>query len=620
MSVPADVQATFAATLVDEWVRCGVTHAVACPGSRSTALALALARASRQGRLCLDVRLDERSAAFFGLGVGLATGRPAVVLTTSGTAAVELHPAVVEAHQGRTPLIVCTADRPPELHHVGAPQTVEQEGLYGGALRWEVAPGVADEATCGTWRSLAARMVAEATGGPGGPGPVHANLAFREPLVGQVGPLPPGRPGGRPWHRVQGPEEAPPPGWLAGAAAGWPGWLAGAAAGWRGRRGLVVVGAGAGDPEAIHALAEVLGWPVLADPRSGARLARATTVAAADALLRCASFAEAHRPEVVLRLGAPWASKVLAGWLGSLDASVEQVMVSPWWTWPDPQRTASTVLRADPTATCQALAAQLAPEPGGVSTSGSGGTGIGGTGTGGLGSVDGGGWLASWAGAEGAAQGAIRAVLARHAEPTEPGVARAVLGALPAAATLVVGSSMPVRDLEWYGAAAQRPPRVLSNRGANGIDGTVSTTLGVAAASPNPTVGLMGDLAFLYDASALLGATQRGLAATVVVVDNDGGGIFSFLPQAGAVDTDAFELLWGTPQPVDLAALASVYGVPVTEARLASDIAPAVADAVASGECRVVRVRTDRQANVAIHDEIHAAVAAALDDLANWGS
>ena len=174
------VAATFSATLVDEWVRAGLTDAVMAPGSRSTPLAVALAR---DGRIALHVRLDERSAAFFAVGIGLATGRPAVLVTTSGTAAIEVHAAVVEAHLARVPLIVCTADRPPELHHVGAPQTIEQASLFVGALRWAVDPGVPDEAARSSWRSLGSRLVAEAVAGPMGPGPVHANLAFREPLL-----------------------------------------------------------------------------------------------------------------------------------------------------------------------------------------------------------------------------------------------------------------------------------------------------------------------------------------------------------------------------------------------------------------------------------------------------
>lgn len=589
MSVSADVQATFAATLVDEWVRCGVAHAVVCPGSRSTPLALALAMAARQGHLRLHVRLDERSGAFFALGVGLGTGRPALVLTTSGTAAVEAHPAVVEAHQGRVPLLVCTADRPVELHQVGAPQTVEQDGLYGRAVRWAVSPGVAEEATSGTWRSMAARLVAEATSGPAGPGPVHANLAFRDPLVGRPGPLPPGRPGGRPWHQVVGPRGGSGP---AGEPPreGSQGEFAGELAGWRGRRGLVVAGAGSGCPRDVHALAEALGWPMLADPRSGARLPGRCTVAAADALLRAAAFAESHRPEVVLRLGAPWASSVVGRWLGSLGTDVDQVLVDRWWAWSDPDRTAARVLSADPAELCREVVVRLASGPPTVGSA----------------------WLEGWSDAEAAAQRSIEAVLAAHVEPNEPGVARSVLATLPGDANLVVSSSMPVRDLEWYGAARRSPPRVLSNRGANGIDGMVSTTLGVAASAPGPTVGLLGDLAFLYDAGALAGAVASGLAAVLVVVDNGGGGIFSFLPQARAVDAGCFELLWGTPQAVDVAAVAAAYGVQVTELVAAADVGPAVAEAAASGECRLLRLRTDRRANVAVHEEIHAAVAAAV--------
>ena len=179
------VQATFAATLVDEWVDAGVTDAVVCPGSRSTPLALALA-----ARLRVHVRLDERSAGFFAIGLAMASGTPTVLCVTSGTAAAELHPAVVEAHQGRVPLIVCTADRPPELHHVGASQTIDQVGLFTTSTRWFCDPGVPEESQAASWRPLAARAVAEARDGPLGPGPVHLNLAFREPLIGSAGPLP----------------------------------------------------------------------------------------------------------------------------------------------------------------------------------------------------------------------------------------------------------------------------------------------------------------------------------------------------------------------------------------------------------------------------------------------
>ena len=567
------VQATFVATLVDEWARAGVTDAVIAPGSRSSPLAVALA-ADR--RLRLHVVLDERSAGFFALGTGLASGRPAVVLTTSGTAAVELHPAVVEAHQGRVPLIVCTADRPPELHHVGAPQTIEQAGLFAGAVRWAVEPGVADEAGAGTWRSLAARSVAEAVAHPDGPGPVHLNLAFRDPLIGRPGALPPGRAGPDgpgPWHRHRAGS--------AGVDQGLARELAG-----EGAKGVIVAGAGAGDVEAVHRLAAVTGWPVLADPRSGCRLPSPATVAAADALLRVEAFAAAHRPDVVLRLGAPWASRVVAGWLAGLD--VPQYLVDPHGAWLDPDRSATTVVAAAPGAVCRGVAdavTRASPRE----------------------------WGLAWQQAEAAAQTAFDQVLADHEEPTEPGVARALASALPDGAALVASSSMPVRDVEWY-ARPRHGVRFLSNRGANGIDGVTSTALGVAAAWPGPSAALLGDLAFLHDANALL--LPRGAAApldcALVVVDNDGGGIFSFLPQAAELPTDHFERLLATPHGLDLCALTAAHGVEAVPVERAAQLVPAVVEAIGAGGVRMVHVSTDRGANVAVHDELHSAVAAAL--------
>src|SRR3954447_4519125 len=293
----SNVQATFAATLVDEWARCGVRHAVVAPGSRSTPLAVALAR---DERFDVHVVLDERAAAFQALGVGLATGRAALVLTTSGTAAVELHPAMVEAHQARVPLLAVTADRPPELHHVGAPQTVEQAGLFAGAVRWALDAGVPDAQAKNSWRSMAARCVIEAAGHPSGPGPVHLNVAFREPLLGEAKDMTAGRTGGGPWHR---PEAAPafPPAELVSRLAAM------------GAPGLIVAGRGAGEVDAVLQAAAALGWPVLADALSACRVPSPLTVSTADALLRADAVrsGDDYRPEVVLRLGAPWASRVV---------------------------------------------------------------------------------------------------------------------------------------------------------------------------------------------------------------------------------------------------------------------------------------------------------------------
>jgi 2-succinyl-5-enolpyruvyl-6-hydroxy-3-cyclohexene-1-carboxylate synthase len=568
MSGAADVQASFAATLVDEWVRAGVTDAVVAPGSRSTPLLVALAA---DGRLRVHVVLDERSAGFVALGLGLAQGRPAVVVTTSGTAAAELHPAVIEAHQAGVPMVAVTADRPAELHGVGAPQTIEQESLFANALRWSATPGVADRAVMATWRSLAARSVAEAVAHPAGPGPVHLNLAFREPLLGQATVMPEGRGGGAPWHQVLL-GAAPPPEDLVAELIAWAD---------AGRRGLVVAGAGSGRQAAVAAAA--LGWPLLADPTSGARVPGPVTVAAADALLRVPEIG-AWRPEVVLRLGQPWASRVLSTWLAGLGPAVEQILVDAYGRWADPERQAARVVRGDAGALCQAL---ITARPRGRELSE---------------------WARQWAHAEAAAQGAIDEVLAATGELTEPGLARTLAASVAYGSRLFVSSSMPVRDVEWF-ARPREGSTVLANRGANGIDGIVSTALGVGL--DGPVTALMGDLAFLYDAGALLWARERPVDCTLVVVDNDGGGIFSFLPQADGVPGEQFERFWGTPHGLDLAQVAAAYRIPVTEVTSAADL-PAVLAGASGPGVRVVLARTNRAANVAVHRQLEAAVAAAV--------
>ena len=560
------LQATFCATFVDELARGGVTDAVIAPGSRSTPLALALAASEW---LQVHVILDERSAGFFALGIAQASGRPCVVLTTSGTAAAELHAAVVEAHQARVPLLVCTADRPPDLHDVSAPQTIEQRGLFGTSVRWSTEPGVVEGIPVEAWRSIASRAVAEAVAHVAGPGPVHVNLAFRDPLVEEVGDVPRGRADFRPWHRaVRTP--GTPSRELASEL--------------HGRRGVIVAGRRCGR-STLPFLADALGWPVLADARSQMRGGRAGSVAAFDELLRAPGFASvASEVDCVLRLGEPPASKVLSQWLAGLDGA-EQLVVDPYGRWPDPERRADRVVRADPTAFCGELMDAVHPAPDG--------------------------WLSAWTSAEEAAQRAIDEVLSGHGEATEPGVARALTASLDPDVALFVSSSMPIRDVEWYGHPTSTH-RVYANRGANGIDGIVSSALGAAAGSRGPVVALLGDLAFLHEAGGLLGAADRGVACTFVVVDNGGGGIFSFLPQASSLAADRFEQLFGTPQAADLLGLAAAYGVEGESVERAAALAPAVEAAIAGGGVRLVVVRTDRTANVAVHDELHAAVAAAV--------
>ena len=559
-----NVQATFAATLVDEWARCGVRHAVVAPGSRSTPLALALAA---DERLQVHVHHDERAAGFTGLGIGKASGVPAVVLTTSGTAAAELHPAVIEAHQARVPLLVCTADRPPELQSVGAPQTIDQTHLFGRAVRWFAEPGVPDDAGRATWRSLAARAYLEAAGVP--PGPVHLNLAFRDPLVGEAGAVPEGRSDGDPWHRSVRLRSMGSDVVVAPAAM-------------RRSRGVIVAGAGSPSATCLLELSAATGWPVLADPLSGGRALGAPAVAAFDAILRDATFAESVRPDAVVRFGDAPASRVLAQWLAASDA--RQVAVHGDGAWIDADRTAALHVDGDPDSIARALASELdgLAEPA---------------------------WTDRWITADAVAQTAIDDVLGARIELTEPFVARAV--ASHASGTLVVSSSMPVRDLEWYAAPGMRA-HVHANRGANGIDGVVSTAVGVAVATGAPVTALVGDVALLHDANALLGLAERGLDLTVVVVDNRGGGIFSFLPQAGALAKDRFEQLFGTPHSVDLAGLAAVHGIPALRVYEPEGLAGALEVASASAGAHVVIAPTDRASNVAVHDDVHAAVTAAL--------
>jgi 2-succinyl-5-enolpyruvyl-6-hydroxy-3-cyclohexene-1-carboxylate synthase len=535
---PAVTQATFCATLVDEWARAGVRHAFAAPGSRSTPMAMALAA---DDRIELQVHHDERCTAFLALGVGVATRVPAIALCTSGTAATHFHAAVVEAHHARVPLLVLTADRPPELRDVGAPQTIDQAHLYGRAVRWFHDPGPADEAGRHTWRSIAARAVLDAATGP-----VHLNLPFREPLVGDAGTLPPARPDGRPWTTATTPTTAGSPLAVRG-------------------RSLLVAGGGA------HVDGGVAPLPVLASPMADTSAAAAPVIAHADALLRVPGLATELRPEVVVQVGT-LASRVVNEWVAASGA--EHLMVGDRWL--DPAHTVAAMGNT---------IGEVVPPPAG--------------------------WLDRWLALDAAAGDAIAAVLADHPEPTEPGTARALLADLPAGAHLVVSSSMPVRDLEWY--ARPRPDvTVHANRGANGIDGVLSTATGAALATGAPTACLLGDVAFLHDSNALIGIARRGVDLTVVVVDNDGGGIFSFLPQASRLPADRFEQLFGTPHGVRPEHLAAAHGLLSITVESADALPTALGAARAGGGVHVVVVRTDRAANVKLHEELHSAVAEAV--------
>ncbi len=564
-----DVAATYCATLVDEWCRLGLTDAVVAPGSRSTPMAVALLA---DDRVAVHVHHDERSAAFMALGRSLVSRRPTVVLCTSGTAAAQFHAAVVEAHQAYVPLLVLTADRPPELHGVGAPQTIDQRELYGSAVRWYCEPGAPAAGGAPWWRDLA-RDAWTRCGGPR-PGPVHLNLAFREPLLGTASELPEVRP--------DLPEVAPGPSWGLTDEG-----LAELAAAFAGRRGLIVAGVRAArddaEASAVASLADALGWPVLADAASGVRVDRPGVITTFDSLVRDEAFTATARPEVVLRLGGLLSSKELGRFLRT--AGAHQVGVDPFGPPADPDRSLARSLTADVTMVCDQLRS-VSPAPAPDE------------------------WLATWIDADATARRAIGRVLTRHGDATEPATAIDLLAMLPAGARLVVSSSMPVRDLEWYG-AARTGVQVLANRGANGIDGVVSTAVGVAL-DGSPTALLIGDGAFLHDTNGLLGLARRDVDLVMVVVDNDGGGIFSFLGQHEALDTGTFETLFGTPHGVDLCALAGVHGVPAERVSTRAGVQAAVAGALTRGGPRLVVVESDRELNVVLHRELHLAVAAAL--------
>jgi len=558
--VPRDTYILLRA-FVDELVRCGMRAACTAPGSRSTPLVLSLVR---DERLRCYSHLDERVAGFFAVGLAKASGLPVAVACTSGTAAVELAPAVYEAREARVPLVVLTADRPPELRDVGAGQTIDQLKLYGDAAKWFVEVGT-HEATPARlrWiRTLACRAFWTAT--TGRRGPVHLNLPLREPLVLDEGEtLPPddsGRPGGRPWV-------------VHAQAAAQPAQVT-----FGGARGVIVAGRDERHPALPAALAraaERCGYPLLADPLSGARRGGAA-VAHYDALLRDEAFAAAHAPDFVLRVGDLPTSKPLRQWLaGQADAA--QVRLDPEEGWQDPDGVVETMLVADPVATLDALDASADPA-----------------------------WLRSWRLADEAAARAIAATLGDAL--SEPLVAAQLGADLPATATCFVASSMPVRDVETFWPARDAPPRALSHRGANGIDGTVSGALGAAAGGAGPVVLLIGDVALAYDLGALASATRLGLSLTIVLLNNDGGGIFSFLPVAR--ERDAFEEHVATPHGLDFGRAAALYGCAYTRADDPAALRTAL-DAAGDGVA-LIEVRTGRDENVALHRRVWAAVADAL--------
>ena len=557
-----DVAFGCARAFVGELERSGLTDACISPGSRSAPIALALAR---NDRIRVHVHLDERASAFFALGLAKASNRPVVVACTSGTAAANLFPAVVEAWTARVPMILLTADRPPELRGVGANQTIDQLELYGRYTRWFTdAPLPAQGPdSMRTWVILGHEAYRQACW----PGPVHVNLPYREPLVPagdpvRLGSLATGFAGVSLGEGSSAGEQDI--GGFVDAVAGV-------------ERGLVYLGSLRTPSPFILDLAMRLGWPVIAEPTSGLRIPG--TLRAAQFLLSSEAFLETHRPEVVVQFGAAPTSR--AG-LGLVGAASRLLIVDPDDLVADPHGRAEHRFAVHAGQLARGAVDRLPERTCGA-------------------------WLETWLEADKLCRDAVDATIDAWDEPYEGRIARDLASSLPEGSSLVVGSSMPVRDLDAY-MLPRRGLRVLANRGASGIDGFVSMPLGVAAVGAQ-TTALCGDLTLLHDVGSLIWNASRGYDCVFVVPNNDGGVIFSFLPQR---ELPELEDLFTTPHGLDLGAVCVAAGAGHVRVDRAADLIPAVERAHEARGVHVVEVPIDRARNVELHAEVHAAVAAAL--------
>lgn len=573
---------------VDELSRSGVRHVCIAPGSRSTPLALTIA--AHPG-LKTWMHVDERSAGFFALGMARTLSEPVALLCTSGTASANFLPAVVEAKSAGVPLIVLTADRPPELRDVGSAQTIDQNQLFGAHAKWfvEVALPHSTPELLRYARTIAGRAAALACAAPAGP--VHLNFPLREPLIPEssdeifnTGALEAsGRPNGAPWVHVSDPPAA-----LDANTASRVAQRIRAC-----KRPMFVCG-----PQPDVALAEIAGRlaaaagaPMLADPLSQIRWGthdRSTVIDRYDAILRSEQIARELLPDLVVRIGGPPTSKTLLMYL-QRHVSLPVIVIDEA-RWPDPTLLAGEMIHANPRLACEAILESFGSEPADRE------------------------WLDGWLDANKAANAALEQFNCALAEPFEGRALADVVAVMPDASTLFVSSSMPVRDLDSFGIGDGRPIRVMANRGANGIDGVVSTALGTAAALRETSNGrlvlVIGDLAFYHDMNGLLAAKLHSLDATIVILNNDGGGIFSFLPQSA--HRDHFEQLFGTPHGLAFAPAAALYGGAYELVSEPASLRRAVADAIQCSGLHIIELRTERDRNVELHRKAWAAVAQSL--------
>ena len=579
-----------ALTLVDELAAQGVTDVVVSPGSRSAPLSLAVA--AHEG-LRMHVRVDERSAAFLALGLARGSGRPAAVVCSSGTATANYHPAVMEADAAGVGVVVLTADRPPELRDIGANQTATQQHLYGGAVRWFHEVSAGGDRTGVYLRSVVARAVALAVGGVAPPGPVHLNGPLREPLLEETATALPGHPGGAPVATSRSARSGPasPMGGLGpdrarsragdSTSAGSAGWLPDPREVLGGRRGLVIAGEGAVGGDDVLDVAAALGWPVIAEPTSGLRR-REPAVRTGHWLAASEAFVAAHRPDVVVQLGRPVLSRAVAAIVAGCDDVIVCDPLERGW---DPQRNARLVL---PVAFADWVAPMVA------------------------GSDPVGGWLDAWLDADRRAGAVVDRLLEDSDEPTELGVVRDLARLMPADSVLTVASSLAIRHLNET-MPVREGLRVVGNRGVSGIDGFVSTAVGVALAHDGPSAALAGDLSMVHDMTGLvIGPDEPVPALPIVVINNDGGGIFDLLPYGSQLAPATFRRLFATPHGVPLGGMAIMTGAGYLGLDEMADLPGALDDAWANPGITIIEVTTDTPTETARYHRIREAVVAEL--------
>ncbi|WP_175990591.1 2-succinyl-5-enolpyruvyl-6-hydroxy-3-cyclohexene-1-carboxylic-acid synthase [Bacillus sp. Marseille-Q1617] len=553
---------SYLAAFIDELVGNGVDEVVISPGSRSTPLALLFAH---HPGVKTYINVDERSAAFFGLGIAKAKKKPVAILCTSGTAAANYYPAVIEARYAKVPLIVLTADRPHELREVGAPQAINQLDLYGKHVKWSVdmalpesSPGILKYA-----KSSAARGVSLSLSAPSGP--IHFNFPIREPLIPDLDEAEFTK-GSRREKRVIG--------------------------GVRGlspetrndllpllkekQKGLIICGPGlpASAIESIMEFAEHYGFPVVADPLSGVRSgvhSKENVIETYDAFLKTKEVSDDLLPDLIIRFGAMPVSKPLTLFLKGLP-DVPYWVVSSGEEWQDPIAKATEFIYCDERLFCMDLKT-------------------------GAGTKDAG-WLHEWK----SVNDLSRHILQTGRQPWNEGKAvKQLIEQLPDGAAVFASNSMPIRDIDTFFFNSDREISVHANRGANGIDGVVSTALGMSTGN-TPLYLLIGDLAFFHDLNGLLVAKKYGLDITIVVMNNNGGGIFSFLPQAS--DGTYFEELFGTPMDLDFSSAAAFYGAHFSLVKEEGEFGEALKNAEQHKGIKIIEVLTNREENVAIHRKL----------------